>query len=94
MSLRIKKQVIALWETRFEESLEERCNCPECKGKKCLSRRIVKEPEQKWAGRWYVEYCMNDECPYWDCGFLPKRYRPRNIVERNHQKKKTKNKRT
>jgi len=73
----IKEQVIALWETSFEEVLEEKCACPECKNQKSVSRRIIKEPDQKWAGRWYVEYCMNGECPYWDCGFLPKKYKPK-----------------
>jgi len=73
----IKEQVIALWKIRFEEVLEEKCACPECKSKKSVSRHIVKEPDQKWAARWYVEYCMNDECPYWNCGFLPKKYKPK-----------------
>lgn len=71
----VKEQVIALWKSRFEEVFEERCTCPTCKEKKALIRHIVKEPDQKWAGRWFVEYCENEECPYWDCGFLPKRYR-------------------
>jgi len=77
----IKEQVIALWETSFEEVLEEKCACPKCKNKKSVSRRIIKEPDQKWAGRWYVEYCMNGECPYWDCGFLPRKYKPKPTEE-------------
>ena len=53
----------------FEESAQERRNCPTCKGKETVLRRITKEPQQEAKGRWYVETCDNEDCPYWDCGF-------------------------
>lgn len=72
----IKEQVIALWKKNFEEVLEEKCKCPECK-QDTLIRHITKETSQKWAGRWFVEYCGEGDCPYWDCGFLGKGYKPK-----------------
>lgn len=60
----------------FSEYIEEKSKCPECE-KQSLIRHIRKEPSQKWAGKWYVEYCTGEDCTYWDCGFLPKKYKPK-----------------
>ena len=71
----IKEKVLAIIEKLdFNEYLEEKSSCPECK-EKSLIRHIQKEDQQKWKGRWFVEHCSG-ECDYWNCGFLTKKYRP------------------
>lgn len=60
----------------FSEYIEEKSICPEC-GKQSLVRHIRKEPSQKWAGRWYVEHCDDEDCTYWNCGFFTKKYKPK-----------------
>jgi hypothetical protein len=54
---------------KFEESVEQRRNCHACHGKGTVVRMVAKEPSQNMVKRWYVEYCTNAECGYWNCGF-------------------------
>ena len=82
----IKENIIALWRNRFEEVLEEKRNCPECKSKKTVIRHIVKEPQQKLYKRWFVEWCSESNCPHWTCGFLPRRYKPQSELEWKNEK--------
>jgi len=78
--LEIKEQVLVIIKNiEFSEYLEERDECPECH-EQSLIRHIQKDEKQKWAGRWYIEYCEED-CPYWDCGRLPKNYKPKSKEE-------------
>ena len=70
----VNKKVLAiLGSMDFQEYMEEKTKCPKCK-EETLTRHIRKEPQQKWRGRWFVEFC--DNCDYWDCGFTPKRFKP------------------
>ena len=71
-----KDELMAILEKmEFEESYEIIDKCPRCGGK--VIRRVRKEPQQDWAGRWYVEQCEEDDCTYFAVGFLPKKYNPR-----------------
>ena len=77
----IKEKVLTIIEKLdFNEYLEEKSSCPECK-EKSLIRHIQKEDQQKWKGRWYVEHCNGEECEYWNCGFLTKKYKPQKDEE-------------
>lgn len=53
----------------FEESVEVKHDCPKCGKKNTVIRRIAKEPNQNMVGRWYVEYCDDNDCDFWSCGF-------------------------
>jgi len=71
-----KDLVTMIKKMEFEESYEIINKCPKCGGK--VIRHVRKENQQSWAGRWYVEYCSeNDECDYFNTGFTSKNYNPR-----------------
>lgn len=54
---------------KFEETVEESTyTCPECK-KESVERRIYKY-QKGYKGRWYVDYCNEKICKYWDCGWI------------------------
>ena len=75
--MRVKERILAIIENiDFQEYIEEKSTCPECK-RKSLIRHIRKEKQQSWRGRWFVEYCTDEGCEHWDCGFLTGRYKPR-----------------
>lgn len=68
--MKIKEQVLAIIERMdFSEYIEEKGRCPKCY-KNTLVRHIQREQQQKRAGRWHVEYCTDEGCAYWNCGFL------------------------
>lgn len=70
----VNEKVLAmLGKMDFQEYLEEKADCPECKHKDTLTRHVRREPQQKASGRWFVEFCS--ECEYWNCGFTGKRYK-------------------
>jgi hypothetical protein len=54
----------------FEESLEVKMDCPKCKQKNSVIRRVIKEKQQNIKGRWYVEHCESETCDYWNAGFI------------------------
>ena len=55
---------------QFEETVEttENLKCPKC-NKGSVIRRVYKELQQPLSGCWFIEYCTEDECKHWDCGF-------------------------
>lgn len=69
MSMEIKKQVLIINSVEFSESVQEKRACPKCGKEDSVTRTIRKEPQEEMKGRWYVEVCGNEDCPYWDCGF-------------------------
>ena len=70
-----EKMLTIIEKLDFNEYLEEKSSCPKCKNES-LTRHIQKEDQQKWKGRWFVEYCGEEECDYYNTGFLTKKYRP------------------
>jgi len=82
--LKIKERIIGIInQMDFSEYLEEKSTCPECK-EKSLIRHIQKEPNQKWKGQWFVEHCSEEDCAYWNCGFLSKKYKPQSEGKYRH----------
>jgi len=79
--MEVKEHILAIiGKIDFEEYLEEKDSCPTCH-EESLIRHISKEPAEKWTGKWFVEYCTEEGCPYWTCGFLPASYRPKKPEE-------------
>ena len=71
--LKVKEQVLELISRmNFEETLEERRDCPQCKGKKTVIRQISVELKEKKMGAWFIEHCSEESCSYWHCGFVGK----------------------
>ena len=65
-----KEKIIKIFENmEFEEAVEIKRDCPKCGGKNTVLRRVAKESSQNMVKRWFVEYCNNTECDFWNCGF-------------------------
>jgi len=69
--MRLKETILGIIKRMdFSEAIEQKLDCQRCGGKKTVLRKIAMEKQQKIKGQWYVETCQNEQCDYWDAGFI------------------------